>query len=76
MPGKSHLRAIVRTRIELYLLTAGAGTNIFPIRIGTQSNWDLLKITFKKLVNFLYSRIYKSFTARAVNSLNSNILFV
>ena len=32
--------------------TAGAGTSILPIRIGTQSNWDLLKIKFIKTNKF------------------------
>ena len=27
--------------------TSGAGTTVFPVRVGTQSSWDLLEISFK-----------------------------
>tara|TARA_X000000368_G_C22895956_1_gene651855 strand:+ start:51 stop:887 length:837 start_codon:yes stop_codon:yes gene_type:complete len=27
--------------------TSGAGTSLFPVRVGTQSNWDLLYVIFK-----------------------------
>ena len=26
--------------------TAGAGTSLFPIRVGTKSSWDLLEVRF------------------------------
>ncbi len=29
--------------------TSGAGTSLFPVRIGTQSNWDLLEVQFKNM---------------------------
>ena len=30
--------------------TSGIGTTILPIRIGTQSEWDLLQLILNKLV--------------------------
>ena len=28
--------------------TSGAGTTVFPVRVGTQSEWDMLKVSFQR----------------------------
>ena len=28
--------------------TSGAGTTVFPVRVGTQSEWDMLRVNFQR----------------------------
>ena len=55
IPSNAPLQAtcgLYKDKKRTVFTTAGAGTSILPIRIGTQSNWDLLKIKFVKTNKF------------------------
>ncbi len=33
---------------RIVFTTSGAGTTVFPVRVGTQSEWDMLKVSFQR----------------------------
>ena len=46
VPRKAHC-GLYKDNQKTVFTTSGIGTTILPIRIGTQSEWDLLSVNFK-----------------------------